>query len=669
MAEGVGPRRGRRAETTAESHPAPERVQTGEDAVDGWAPTDRCGYEWDPEWLTHRDKNQHCCVRSAWPTSERGRCWWHMDGPKSLEDFLTEDEIDPEEGDAAEPRVVLDAGRVERELLGNRRHNATDLRGPVRAYAPGDGEAEREAGTGTETETETEPNPDREGYGEDIEPTELSSRDSVRIPTIAPETEDGVAVSDHPAELLCGVTLESVRLGDSFPLTNCWINDADLSRVNLEGAAMEGVDLERVTAADAVLRRATLRGADLRGDFEGAHMDGVDLTGADVSEVGYEYAALPRPSLRAASLAGATLRGTDLGRADLTDADLSGATLRRADLERATLTRANLFDAELQNARLYGVVLTEAQTNDDTALLTTVDDRDGPLARLIELLSASRRYDLETGGDGSSPTPDDATADDRWLRLLGGVRPVADVLDTAVRLLLLPLVVARGLLPLEGGGETRFVSAYDPTNEGSPLDDVVAPGRGTGAENVDGDDDGDEGPGEEYVDRLTKAAGTYRKLETLANENSFTGVQRAMFLRRKTTERRKRLVTDGAADLGHVGAFLSGLVYRYGEGYARVLGWCIVFVLAFALVFPLGGWIRPVGPGARVPRISYDSILADPTLLWDSVYYSTLTFTNLGFGDYRPAGRYGQLLTVVETAIGVVMLSLLVFVLGRRASR
>jgi hypothetical protein len=50
------------------------------------------------------------------------------------------------------------------------------------------------------------------------------------------------------------------------------------------------------------------------------------------------------------------------------------------------------------------------------------------------------------------------------------------------------------------------------------------------------------------------------------------------------------------------------------------------------------------------------------------VYYSTLTFTTLGFGDFRPLG-IGQALTTVETALGTILIALLVFMLGRRAAR
>lgn len=540
MVDEAGPGRGCRAETTAERHPAPERATA--EAVAGWEPTDRCGHEWDPEWLSDQAKNQHCCLRRSWPTAESGQCWWHMAGPKSLTDFLTAAEREQYRSDETlAVGDLLDDDRVGRERIANRRHNAS---------VP--------AGT--------------DGHD--------------------PSTADGVAVSEHPAELLCGADLAAVRLEDAMAFTNCWMNGADLSRATLRGADMEGIDLERVTARDAVFRGATLRGADLRGAFDGAHMSGVDLTGADVSEVGYEYAALPRPSLRAATLRGATLSDADCSRADLTDADLSGASFDAANLERATLSRANLFDADLSNARLYGAVLSEAQINEGTTLLTAVDGR-------------------------------------------------------------LP-----GLL-----GGNRRVCAYDPGNpDATP---AVAPGRGpSAATGSDGDAAGGAG------DHWTKAAGTYRKLERLADENSFPARQRTMFLRRKNAQRRKKRATSGFASPGHVGAALAGLVFRHGEGYARVLGWCVAVVAAFAVAFPLTGSIQPVGDGARLESaITPERVLEDPALLWDSLYYSTLTFTNLGFGDFRPAGTVGQALTVLETAVGVVLLSLLVFVLGRRAAR
>jgi len=53
----------------------------------------------------------------------------------------------------------------------------------------------------------------------------------------------------------------------------------------------------------------------------------------------------------------------------------------------------------------------------------------------------------------------------------------------------------------------------------------------------------------------------------------------------------------------------------------------------------------------------------------DSVYYSSLIYTSLGFGDFSIVDDViGRAVVTTETLLGT-MLVLLVFVLGRRASR
>jgi hypothetical protein len=61
-------------------------------------------------------------------------------------------------------------------------------------------------------------------------------------------------------------------------------------------------------------------------------------------------------------------------------------------------------------------------------------------------------------------------------------------------------------------------------------------------------------------------------------------------------------------------------------------------------------------------------VSGEPLLLWDSLYSSALTFTSLGVVGYEPVGFGGQLLAVLETGSGAVLITLLVFVLGRWAT-
>jgi len=56
-----------------------------------------------------------------------------------------------------------------------------------------------------------------------------------------------------------------------------------------------------------------------------------------------------------------------------------------------------------------------------------------------------------------------------------------------------------------------------------------------------------------------------------------------------------------------------------------------------------------------------------PERLEESLYFSTLTFM-VGPVDYEPLGL-GQWIAMVNTAIGPILIALLVFVFGRRAAR
>lgn len=102
----------------------------------------------------------------------------------------------------------------------------------------------------------------------------------------------------------------------------------------------------------------------------------------------------------------------------------------------------------------------------------------------------------------------------------------------------------------------------------------------------------------------------------------------------------------------------------YGESPWRVIAWSLGIILSFALLYPLGGWMKPTDGNP----ITYAQIASNPVEILNSVYYSTLTYTALGFDDFKPVGL-GKALTTVETGLGAVMLALLVFILGRRAAR
>lgn len=166
------------------------------------------------------------------------------------------------------------------------------------------------------------------------------------------------------------------------------------------------------------------------------------------------------------------------------------------------------------------------------------------------------------------------------------------------------------------------------------------------------------------VDRLRKAMGCYHALEQLTRTNTLPDEQSVFFARRQDMRRAQLRRDESFPRSNYWFAELQNSIFRHGEGFSRVVAWSIGTIATFALIFPLGGWLRSETTG----RITYDAIAASPVLLWKTFYHSTLLFLT-GGGPLEPTGTAGEILTTIEALIAPILLALLVFVLGRRAAR
>jgi uncharacterized protein YjbI with pentapeptide repeats len=173
---------------------------------------------------------------------------------------------------------------------------------------------------------------------------------------------------------------------------------------------------------------------------------------------------------------------------------------------------------------------------------------------------------------------------------------------------------------------------------------------------------------------VDKAKSVYRALEELGGKHARPRLQARSFVRRQDLQKKDYWADATADDASLEERFIAGARWSrakvaratllYGESPWRVIAWSLGIILSFALLYPLGGWMKPSDGNP----ITYAQIASNPVEILNSVYYSTLTYTALGFGDFQPVGL-GRLLTTVETGLGAVMLALLVFILGRRAAR
>ena len=150
-------------------------------------------------------------------------------------------------------------------------------------------------------------------------------------------------------------------------LKGAYLGGANLGGANLEGAHLRGVYLEGAHLEEANLEEAHLRGAHLeeahleRDNLEEAHLEKANLEGAHLGGANLRGANLEEADLERAHLGGANLRGANLEGANLRGAHLEGALLWEANLRGAHLEKAKLEKAKLEKAKSFGSHLTAAK--------------------------------------------------------------------------------------------------------------------------------------------------------------------------------------------------------------------------------------------------------------------------------------------------------------------
>lgn len=122
----------------------------------------------------------------------------------------------------------------------------------------------------------------------------------------------------------------------------------------------------------------------------------------------------------------------------------------------------------------------------------------------------------------------------------------------------------------------------------------------------------------------------------------------------KTMERR---LLWKKKDLNYLPSALMNLLCGYGEKPYRIILSAFFCILAFAFVYgTLNAIDSPAYPGSGIKWFDY-------------LYYSTITYTTVGYGDFipKPYGAF-RLLAACEAFLGVFLTGLFVFTLARKYS-
>ena len=122
----------------------------------------------------------------------------------------------------------------------------------------------------------------------------------------------------------------------------------------------------------------------------------------------------------------------------------------------------------------------------------------------------------------------------------------------------------------------------------------------------------------------------------------------------------------------------SNVIYGYGEKPWNVVKTALAIIIIFALSFSLIGIGNPEIIELKGTAIHSDSgniaDLASKGFLKnneirnfpDCLYFSLITFTTLGYGDFRPLEGLGRILAGSEAFLGAIMMALFVYTFARK---
>lgn len=329
-------------------------------------------------------------------------------------------------------------------------------------------------------------------------------------------------------------------------------------------------------------------------------------------------------------LQGATFREADFDNAIFQDADLSGADLREADISGADLREADLSSSILWETNLDGSDLREADLEECSLYLTTFGEA---------IIDDSTTFGTWSGHEIRA----DVAAENFTIRLVK---------------LLRSLVGPTHVPELPEKGETQHTTIQRPRRELDIGKRLASRLRAFGRPFT-------------QPDQLEKAEVQYRTVQRLNRENDLK--QNPDLELREKHVRRKRALAER-----RYGDWLKLAFYRwpmgYGEQPSHVVATSVAVIFTAMLAYPHAGGFESTS-GSVTLEATLSQSLAVPEAItstlgpWlTSFYFSVVTFTTVGYGDLQPATEMGRLLASVESFLGALLMALLVFVLGRRAT-
>ncbi len=166
----------------------------------------------------------------------------------------------------------------------------------------------------------------------------------------------------------------------------------------------------------------------------------------------------------------------------------------------------------------------------------------------------------------------------------------------------------------------------------------------------------------EFINKIRFAEDTNRNLKLSYRKIGDYDMAGSFFIGEMECKRKKAKYES--LRLHSLQSFLTWIYYeilRFTSGYGERVSHVVIFS-GFVVVFiaSLINWLNGITTKIGVPQANS---------FWDSLYFSVVTFTTLGFGDFKPYSTSFRLLAAVEALIGAFMIATFVLVFARKMTR
>ena len=583
----------------------------------GESPSGKCGYIYPEDYEVGANPyHQSCCYRDT--VGDTGRCPWHVNADET--DKKTVEELQAVRVDADLRNQTQPAG----ELLSGANLVGVEIHDLISFCRVGLGDADL-------TEADLR----------DADLTEADLRD-------ADLTEADLRDADLTDAYLAKADLTDAYLFE-VNLTDAYLAGADLTDENLQHADMTGAEIQ-----DANLIGATLRNADLaETNLKDGNLFNANLAKADLSNANLANADLTEAGLQDGNLSNANLAKVSLTEADLQDGNLSNANLAEADLSNANLAEANLTEADLRDADLTDADLAKANLTETTLMHAVCS---GTNMRSVKVKPACTRQNPQGMEENESVASlEDAQLENRT-DLRGAELSGMCLYQTAFRDVRINNDTTFGIDDNKPGTACRY--EYDPSATVSVAD--------------------------EDFSRWKAAAWTYRRLESLFEENAMDQRARNAHIRKEEAQRedhrqqvrdwtwlRNRTLPSGAWLRSLEKSTLSWLnwrLHRHGESLRQLLKISATLIVVCGTIYSVAG-VAQENPETTYQLLKATSLFELATDLLNGLYFSVITFSTIGYGDFYPASPLSRLLVGIESLAGALFIALFVFVIGRRVAR